>query len=127
MIDVLYDGDSSFYKGTVRFLKRRDRKRRLHFTNIADRKFDARIFDKSPEELQQQIHAMLPDGRWVQGAEALRIIAAAIGLRPFAFASGLPLIRQATNFCYQCLASLLSRPAGNQTNSSSGSGLSSAA
>ena len=100
-IDVLYDGNCAFLSRAVRFLHRRDRRHRIHMTNSAERKFDARIFDKSMNELIAEIHARMPDGTWLKGMDAFRLLSSSVGLGPLALLTRLPLIRQSVNVAYQ--------------------------
>lgn len=130
MIDVVYDGNNKFIFKITRVMKRLDRKRRLHFTNFAERKFDARIFEKSSSELKQQIHAVKPDGRWVLGADAIRTVGSALGFGPIILVTQQPLIRQLTNLAYHGMV-VACRPASdsndNRTNSPADSTRTSAA
>ena len=71
-IDVLYDGSCQFWVRITRLVKRLDRGQYIHLTNIADRKFEARIYDKSQSELMADLHVRLSDGTWLKGSDAFR-------------------------------------------------------
>ena len=130
-IDLLYDGNCRFVMRTIQFLKRLDRRNRIHLTNTAARKFDAASFDKSQGELTAEIYARLADGTWLKGLDAFRELSSAVGLAPLVLVTRLPLIRPALNVGYGLFAkSLLKnrRPASQRagaraivTTSSSGS------
>ena len=112
-IDVLYDGNCPFWVCTTHFVKRFDRRHRIHLTNIAARKFDARIFDKSQCELTGEIHALRSDGTWLKGLDAFRELCSAVGLGPVFLLTRLPVFRQLSNMGYRLFARTLvktSRP-----------------
>jgi predicted DCC family thiol-disulfide oxidoreductase YuxK len=106
-IDILYDGDCRFLVRTTHFLKRLDRRNRIHLTNIAARKFDARIFDRSQSELTAEIYARLPDGTWLRSLDAFRKLGSAVGLGPVVLLTQLPVIRLLLNLGYRCFAKWL--------------------
>lgn len=101
---VFYDATNPFWRREVRFLKRLDRRCCLHFANIAARGFEPRIFDKTQMELSAEIHALLPDGTWIRGADVLRHVYASVGFRPLVLLTELPLIRQVSNLTFRMLA-----------------------
>jgi predicted DCC family thiol-disulfide oxidoreductase YuxK len=101
-INVLYDGNSVFCSRTAKLVKRLDRGECIHLTNVADRKFEPQIYGKSQSELTGDIYAQLPDGTWIHGADAFRELFAKTGLRPIAFLSKIPLLKQVCNFGYRC-------------------------
>ena len=102
-INVRYDGNSLFHSRTAKLVKRLDHGECIHLTNVADRKFVPQIYGKSQGELAGDIYAQLPDGTWLQGADAFRELFAKTGLRPIAFLSKVPLLKQVCNIGYCCL------------------------
>ena len=102
-INVLYDGSSPFWSQITRLVKRFDRGQYIHLTNIADRKFEARIYDKSQSELTADLHVQLSDGTWLKGSDAFRELFSKSRLRLLVQFSGLPLIRQLSNSGYGIL------------------------
>ena len=108
-IDILYDGNCRFIVRTTQFLKRLDRRNRVHLANIAARKFDAASFDRSQAELTAEIYARRPDGTWLKGLDAFRELGSTVGLRPLVVLTQLPLIRSLLNVGYRLFAKLLLR------------------
>ena len=108
-IDILYDGNCRFIVRTTQFLKRLDRRNRVHLANIAARKFDAASFDRSQAELTAEIYARRPDGTWLKGLDAFRELGSTVGLRPLVVLTQLPLIRSLLNVGYRIFAKLLLR------------------
>ena len=108
MISVLYDGNCPFLIRATRLLKRLDRRHAIHLTNIAARKFDARLVDKSQQELTDEIYAQLSDETWRKGPDAFREICSAIGLEPLVMMTRIPVVRQLSDMGYRCLAKTMS-------------------
>ena len=108
MINVLYDGHYPFLVSATRLLKRLDRRHAIHLTNVSARKFDARLVEKSQQELTGEIHAQLSDGTWQQGPDAVREICSAVGLAPLVMMTRIPVVRQLSNLGYRCLAVAMS-------------------
>lgn len=107
-IDILYDGNCRFLVRTTQLLKRMDHRNRVHLANMAARKFDAGIFDRSQRELTGGIYARTPDGTWFRDLDAFRKLGSAVGLRPLVLLTQLPLIRSLLNVGYGFLVKSLS-------------------
>ncbi|MEJ7593861.1 MAG: DUF393 domain-containing protein [Planctomycetaceae bacterium] len=112
-IDILYDGNCGFLVGITQFLKRLDRRHRIHLANMAARKFDAGIFDRSQGDLTAEIYARMPDGTWHKGLDAFREFGSAVGLRPLVLVTQLPLFRSLLDVGYRLYAKLLLRTRGH--------------
>ena len=108
-IDILYDGNCRFIVRTKQFLKRLDRRNRVHLANMAARKFEAANFDRSESELTAEIYARMSDGTWFRGLVAFREFGSAVGLTPLVLGTRLPLIRSVLNLGYGLVAKLLLR------------------
>ncbi|MBC7967775.1 MAG: DUF393 domain-containing protein [Fuerstia sp.] len=106
-IDILYDGNCRFLVWATRFLKRRDRRNRVHLANTAARKFDAASFERSPGELSGEIYARMPDGAWLKGLDAFRQFGSVVGLRLLVLLTELPVIRLFLNAGYSLFAKWL--------------------
>ena len=103
-IEVFFDGGCPLCSREVRFLRRRDRRGVIRFTDI-----DAADFSPAPgqpplEALMARIHAQLPDGRWIEGVEVFRRLYAAIGFAPLVWLSRLPGISQPLDWSYALFA-----------------------
>ncbi len=103
-IDVLYDGNCALLCRAIHLLRRMDRRHGIHVTNIAARKFDAGIFDKSMKELIAEIHARTPDGTWLKGMDAFRLLSSYVGLGPLVFLTQIPVVRMLSNASYRWIA-----------------------
>jgi predicted DCC family thiol-disulfide oxidoreductase YuxK len=80
-ITVLFDGECPLCAREVAMLRRLDRGRgRIAFDDIAAPGFDAARHGRRHEELMARIHAVLPDGRLVEGVEVFRRAYTAVGL-----------------------------------------------
>jgi predicted DCC family thiol-disulfide oxidoreductase YuxK len=102
---VLYDGECPLCSREIRFLERRDKGRgRIRFEDIADPDFDAGRYGRDVPELMARIHAVLPDGRVVEGVEVFRRAYAAVGLGWLAAPSGWPGLRVLANAAYRVFA-----------------------
>jgi predicted DCC family thiol-disulfide oxidoreductase YuxK len=106
-INVLYDGNCRFWVRITRLVKRLDRGQYIHLTNIADRNFEARIYDKSQSELTAELHVQLSDGTWLKGSNAFRVLFSNSSLRPLVLVSSLPLLRHFSNAVYEVLMNML--------------------
>src|SRR4051812_33030826 len=89
-VEVFFDGDCPLCRREIAWLKKLDRRSRVRFTNIADPQFDPTILGTTQERLMDQIHARLPDGRWIQGVEVFRQLYTALGLGFIATITRLP-------------------------------------
>jgi predicted DCC family thiol-disulfide oxidoreductase YuxK len=89
-LEVFYDGDCPLCMREVRWLRRRDRRQRIRFVDIAAPGFDAREAGVPLETLMERIHGRLPDGTVIDGVEVFRRIYAAVGFPTLARLSRLP-------------------------------------
>jgi predicted DCC family thiol-disulfide oxidoreductase YuxK len=92
-VKLLYDGDCPFCSREVAWLKRRDRHDRLALENIAAIGFDPTPYGLTREEVMASLHVVLPDGRVVQGVEAVRQAGKAVGLGWMVAPTRLPIVR----------------------------------
>ena len=77
---LLYDGDCPLCSREVAMLRRLDRRGRLQFDDIAAPGFDAGRYGLDAHGVMARIHAVLPDGRLIEGMEVFRRAYAAVGL-----------------------------------------------
>lgn len=103
-IEVFYDGDCPLCMREIDFLRRRDRRGRIRFTDIAAPEFDASSFGKTQDEFMSRIQGRLGDGTWIEGVEVFRQLYTAIGLGPVVAMTRLPGVAQALNLGYRWFA-----------------------
>lgn len=60
-------------------IRRWDRNQRIWFTDIAKSDFESKEWGTDQKTLMDEMHARLPDGRWVKGVEAFRQIYSLVG------------------------------------------------
>ncbi len=102
--EVFYDGDCPLCQREINWLRRRDRQRRIVFTDIADPGFDPESVGKSFQTLMDQIHGRTPDGRWITGVEVFRHLYHAAGFGKFVAVTRLPVIRHMLDTGYRVFA-----------------------
>lgn len=122
-VEVYYDGACPLCSREIRFLARRDRHRRIRFTDIADPDFDAWAETGRPlEVLHARIHGRLlpgrPDSRprpdadpsgVLDGPDVFRELYSAIGWTGVVAVSRWPGIAQLLELGYQIFARLRRR------------------
>lgn len=103
-VEVFYDGGCPLCRREITFLKRRDRRNRIRFTDIDSPSFNADAVGKRHDELMARIQGRLRDGTWLQGVEVFRRMYAAIGFSGIVTLSRLPLISQILDLGYSVFA-----------------------
>lgn len=103
-VEVFYDGECPLCVREIDMLRRRDRKERIRFTDIAEDGFDAGALGLSPNALMARIHGRLPDGTFIDGVEVFRRMYAAVGFARAARMSRLPGIAQLLDAAYGAFA-----------------------
>jgi predicted DCC family thiol-disulfide oxidoreductase YuxK len=103
-IEVFYDGECPLCLREIRMLGRRDRRRRIRFTDIAAEGFDAAKVGVSWQALMDRIHGRLPDGTLVEGVEVFRRLYSAVGFGPLVAITRLPGIAQLLDVVNHALA-----------------------
>jgi predicted DCC family thiol-disulfide oxidoreductase YuxK len=89
-VEVFYDGECPLCTREIDMLRRRDRRKRIVFTDIRATGFDAGSIGVSREALMARIHGRLPDGTIIEGVEVFRRLYAAVGFERAARMSRLP-------------------------------------
>jgi predicted DCC family thiol-disulfide oxidoreductase YuxK len=79
-LKLLYDGDCPLCSREVALLRRRNARARIEFEDIAAAGFDASRYGLDQQTVMARIHAVLPDGRVIEGMEVFRRAYAAVGL-----------------------------------------------
>jgi predicted DCC family thiol-disulfide oxidoreductase YuxK len=103
-IEVFFDGHCPLCRREMGWIRRRDRRHRIRFTDIAAPGFDAGATGVAWPTLMDRIHARLPDGRMVEGVEVFRLVYAALGFGPLVALTRLPGVRQLLDLAYRWFA-----------------------
>jgi len=103
-VEVFYDGECPLCVREIDMLRRRDRRRRIRFTDIAADGFDAGSIGVSPEALMARLHGRLPDGTILDGVEVFRRLYAAVGFERAARLSRLPGVAPILDAAYGAFA-----------------------
>ncbi len=103
-VEVFYDGDCPLCLREINLLRRMDRKKRIHFTDIAAAGFDPQPLGVDMPTLMAEIHGRLPDGEMIVGVEVFRRLYAAVGFEWAVKPTRLPLVRQTLDFAYRFFA-----------------------
>ena len=103
-IEVFYDGACPLCTREINLLRRRDRRARIRFTDIAAEGFDACAVGLTWRALMERIHGRLPDGTIIEGVEVFRRLYAAVGFAGLVRVSRAPGLSQLLNLAYQMFA-----------------------
>lgn len=103
-VEVFYDGACPLCTREIEMLRRKDKKQRIVFTDIADPQFDPASVGVPFATLMARIHGRLPDGTWVEGVEVFRRLYAAVGFGSLVAATRLPVVTQLLDWSYQAFA-----------------------
>jgi predicted DCC family thiol-disulfide oxidoreductase YuxK len=103
-LKLLYDGECPFCRREAQWLKRRDRGGRLMLEDITALGFDPSRYGLTRQEVMDVLHVVLPDGRIVRGAEAVRQAYQAIGLGWLVAPTRLPVVRGVLDRLYLAFA-----------------------
>ncbi len=103
-VEVFYDGGCPLCMREMGMLRRRDRRARIRFTDIAAADFDAGAVGLSWDELMARIHGRLPDGTLIEGVEVFRRLYSAVGLSALVAITRLPGLSQLFDLAYHLFA-----------------------
>jgi predicted DCC family thiol-disulfide oxidoreductase YuxK len=103
-IKLLYDGDCPLCGREVALLRRRDRRGRLAFEDIAAPGFDPARYALTRADVMARMHGVLPDGSVVDGMEVFRRAYSAIGLGFLLAPTRWPLLRPLFDRAYAVFA-----------------------
>ena len=92
-MQILYDGNCPICRRKVQFFRRHDRREKLCFVDIRSVDFSPSETGIPMHELEQQIHAILPDGTVISRMEVIRAAYREIGLGWIAAPTRWPLLR----------------------------------
>ena len=116
-VEVFYDGQCPLCMREISMLKRRDQRRRIQFTDIAQPDFDARSVGTSQETLMRRIHGRLPNGTVIEGVEVFRRLYTAVGFGSIVWITRLPVVSQLLDLGYAVFAKNRLRLTGRCTES----------
>lgn len=103
-IEVFFDGDCPLCMREITMLRRRDRRQRIRFVDIAENGFDAAEVGLPWKTLMDRIHGRLPDGTMVEGVEVFRRLYAAVGFGPLVALTRLPGVKHVFDAAYRVFA-----------------------
>lgn len=103
-IHILYDGNCPICRRKVAFLERRDHKGNLRFSDIRKAGGLPPQTDIPMDQLEKQIHAVLPNGTVISRMDVIRSAYRAIGLGWLAAPTGWPVLRTLFDVLYGLLA-----------------------
>lgn len=103
-VEVFYDGDCPLCIREIGMLRRKDRKKKIRFTDISAPEFRPDEFGKDMDTLMAEIHGRLPTGEWIIGVEVFRRLYAAVGFSPLVSLTRLPLISHGLELGYRIFA-----------------------
>ncbi len=103
-IEVFFDGACPLCVREVNFLRRRDKKQRIRFVDLAAADFDRSAVGVAWDVLMERIHGRLPDGTFVVGVEVFRRLYTIVGYRWLVAVTRWPGIVQLLDLCYRWFA-----------------------
>lgn len=103
-IEVFYDGDCPICRREIAFLKNRDRKQQIQFTDLQQCERLGSANFPTYRQLMGKIHARQPDGTWITGVEVFRRIYDVIGWNQLVALSRWPVVRSILNWSYTVFA-----------------------
>ncbi len=103
-LEVFYDGECPLCRREIEMVRRMDRRARVRFVDIADRRFDPSEVGRTKDELMAKIHARLADGSVIDGVETFRRMYEAVGFRRLVALTRLPGITQLLDAAYRWFA-----------------------
>ena len=103
-VEVFFDGACPLCRREIEMLQRKDKERRILFTDIADPKFDPASVGVSWDSLMARIHGRLPDGTLIEGVEVFRRLYAAVGFGSLVALTRLPLVTELLDLSYRAFA-----------------------
>jgi predicted DCC family thiol-disulfide oxidoreductase YuxK len=103
-VEVFHDGGCPLCAREMGALRRRDRRGRIRFTDIASADFDAGAVGVTWEALMSRIHGRLPDGTLIEGVEVFRRLYAAVGFASLVKLTRLPGVSHLLDLAYRHFA-----------------------
>jgi predicted DCC family thiol-disulfide oxidoreductase YuxK len=104
IFEVFYDGECPLCRREINFLKSKDRKGRIRFSDLQNLQLNTPEIPRTYDQLMAEIHGRFPDGTWVTGVEVFRRLYDAIGWTWVVAPTRWPLIRNVLNVGYRFFA-----------------------
>jgi predicted DCC family thiol-disulfide oxidoreductase YuxK len=102
--EVFYDGECPLCKREIDWLRKKDSRSLIQFTDIAAADFDPEAVGRSHSDLMARIHGRMPDGSVIEGFEVFRQLYSRIGFRRAVSLTRLPMIRSLLEASYRVFA-----------------------
>lgn len=99
-VQVFFDGECPLCIREIKMLRRLDSNRRIEFTDISTKEFDASSYARSHDELMARIHGRDADGNWIEGVEVFRQLYGAVGFGWIMAVTRIPGIKQMLDWMY---------------------------
>lgn len=99
-IEAFFDDRCHLCHTEVNLLRRWDRRSKIKFIDISDPNFRPELYGKTLEEFMAEMHARLPDGRWIKGVEVFRRLYSLVGVGLPVAVSRWPVISQMLEIGY---------------------------
>lgn len=101
---IIYDGDCPICCAKRDFLKRRDKRGTLSFSDIRNPDFVSPAEGVDFQSLEAEIHSITIDGKVLRGMEVIRTAYKAIGIGWIAAPTGWPILRPIFDWLYAKVA-----------------------
>lgn len=116
IFEVFYDGECPICTREIDFLKRRDSKAQIKFTDFTDADFSPSLIGRTRQQLDAKIHGRTRSGDLVEGVEVFRQLYGAIGWSSLVKLSRMPVIKNLLNVGYSIFAKNRLRLTGRNSN-----------
>jgi len=80
-VQMFFDGDCPLCAKDVKWMQWLDRNKRVRWIDIASSGVSSEAYGISMQTFMDRLHARLPDGSWITGADAFRKVYEAVGFR----------------------------------------------
>lgn len=103
-VEVFYDGDCPLCLREINMIRRKDKRGRIRFTDIAAHGFNAADYGKTFDGLMAEIHGRDSEGNWLVGVEVFRRLYSEIGFGSVVAMTRWPLVAPTLDVAYRWFA-----------------------
>lgn len=103
-VEVFFDGGCPLCRREIDMIRRKDKRGRIRFTDIAADGFNAAVYGKTFDGLMAEIHGRDSEGNWLIGVEVFRRLYGEIGFGPVVAMTRWPLVAPALDGLYKWFA-----------------------